>query len=344
VRVGIAGYGLAGRVFHAPLVAATDGLDVAVVVTSSPDRAAQVAADHPGAQVVTDVAAALGRIDLLVVATPNDVHVPLATAAVDAGVPVVVDKPLAATSADAAALVDHAAQRGVGLTVFHNRRWDGDFLTLRQLLAAGRLGAVHRFESRFERWRPQPRNGSWREDPDPALAGGTLFDLGPHLVDQALVCFGPVTSVYAEIDRRRRGAAVDDDVFVALTHTSGVRSHLWAGALVALAGPRLRVLGDAGGFACWGMDPQEAQLGDGLRPGDPGFGADPDRRATVGVGDGEPVAVLAGAYRDFYTGVAAALRSGAPMPVDPEDGVAVVRVLEAARRSAATGSVVTPGA
>ncbi len=199
-RVGIIGYGMAGRVFHAPLVAATPGLEVAVVVTGDAARTAQARADHPGADVVPDAEALLGRpdpVDLVVVAAPNQAHLPLARRSLAAGMAVVVDKPLAASAGEGRWLVEEADRTGGLLTVFQNRRWDGDFLTVRRLVAAGRLGRVHRFESRFERWRPYVRTGSWREDPDPARAGGQLFDLGSHLIDQALVLIGPATSVYA---------------------------------------------------------------------------------------------------------------------------------------------------
>jgi predicted dehydrogenase len=226
-RVGIIGYGLAGRVFHAPLIAATPGLEVGAIVTSDPGRAAQARNNHPGAEVVPDAAAIFARpdpLDLVVVATPNDSHVPLALRSIEAGVAVVIDKPLAAAVADGRRLIERSEAAGVLLTVFQNRRWDNDFLTLRSLLDEGRLGRVHRFESRFQRWRPQLRRDSWREDPDPRRAGGLLYDLGAHVIDQALVLFGPVTSVYAELDRRRAGSIVDDDVFVSLTHLRTVDS------------------------------------------------------------------------------------------------------------------------
>ena len=188
----------------------------------------------------------LAALDVVVVASPNRTHVPLAIEALDAGFHVVVDKPLAASAADAARVIATARARGRLLTVFQNRRWDGDFLTLRRLVHDGRLGRVFRFESHFDRWRPDVKPG-WRMSDAPEEAGGLLFDLGSHLIDQALVLFGPATHVYAELDRRRPGVTVDDDSFVALRHASGVRSHLSMGALVAQLGPRFRVLGDRRG-------------------------------------------------------------------------------------------------
>lgn len=341
LRVGLLGYGVAGRVFHAPLIAATPGLRLDAVVTRDPRRREQVRAEHPDARLVDDADQlwrAAGSLDLVVVATPNRQHVPMARAAVAAGLPVVVDKPLAPTAAQGRALVAEAAAAGVPLTVFQNRRWDGDFLTVRRLVAAGKLGRVARFESRFERWRPAIKPG-WRESGAPGEAGGALFDLGAHLIDQAVQLFGPVTRLYAEVDRRRPDAAVDDDAFVALTHAGGVRSHLWTSAVAAQLGPRMRVLGDRAAYTTYGLDPQEAALREGGRPGDPGWGeVTADRYGRLGA-DGELRAVPteAGRYQDFYAQLVAALRDGAPLPVDPADAVAVVELIELAHRSAAEG-------
>ncbi|GJF30192.1 oxidoreductase [Kitasatospora sp. NE20-6] len=347
-RVGLIGYGLAGSAFHAPLIASTPGLQLAAVVTANPDRRDRLRRVHPGAQPVDTPEQLLARgdeLDLVVVASPNRTHVPIAGAAVAAGIPVVVDKPLAGTAAEAAALCDLAEQAGVMLSVFQNRRWDGDFLTARRLLEEGVLGRVHRFESRFERFRPKPKPG-WRELADPAEVGGTLYDLGSHLVDQALTLFGPAESVYAEIETLRDGAVVDDDAFVALTHASGVRSHLWTSALAPLGGPRLRVLGDTAGYVKFGMDPQEDDLRAGRHPGDgrPWGADDPASYGTLGTDEGAArTPTDPGDYPAYYAGVAAALATGGPPPVDPRDAVATLAVLEAARGSAATGSTVRLG-
>ncbi|MBV9772367.1 MAG: Gfo/Idh/MocA family oxidoreductase, partial [Gemmatimonadetes bacterium] len=274
-------------------------------------------------------------------ASPNRTHVPLARAALEAGLAVVVDKPLAATAAEGRALVDEAERRGLLLSVFQNRRWDGDFLTVRRLLAGGALGEVFRFESRFERWRPTPKQG-WRESGDPAEAGGTLYDLGSHLVDQARVLFGPVRRVYAEVERRRPGVAVDDEAFLALEHASGVRSHLWMSATAAEHGTRMRVLGTRAAYLKGGLDVQEQALRDGVRPGDPGWGEEPaERWGRVGADDAwTPVPTERGAYEEYYAGVARALREGGPPPVDPRDAVAGLEVIEAARWSAAEHTVI----
>ncbi|MEV6205957.1 Gfo/Idh/MocA family oxidoreductase [Kitasatospora sp. NPDC051914] len=344
-RVGLIGYGLAGSAFHAPLIATTPGLQLAAVVTANPDRRDRLRLAHPGAQPLdtpADLFARADELDLVVIASPNRTHVPLGEAAVAAGLPVVIDKPMAGTAFEAARLCDAAERAGVLLSVFQNRRWDGDFLTARRLVDEGALGRVHRFESRFERFRPKPKPG-WRELADPAEVGGTLYDLGSHLVDQALALFGPAETVYAEIDTRRDGAVVDDDAFLAITHASGVRSHLWTSALTALGGPRLRVLGDSAGYVKFGMDPQEDDLKAGRHPGDgrPWGADDPAAYGTLGQdGSADRIPTDPGDYPAFYAGIAASLADGTPPPVDPRDAVAALTVLEAARGSAATGSVV----
>jgi predicted dehydrogenase len=344
-RVGLIGYGLAGAVFHAPLIASTPGLRLTSVVTGNPDRQAQAGREHPGVGIlghVDELWQAADEHDLVVVATSNAGHLPLGLAAVKAGLAVVVDKPLAVTAAEGRQLVTAARERGVLLTVFHNRRWDGDFRTLRRLLADGALGSVHRFESRYERWRPALRPGAWRELERPEAGGGLLLDLGSHLVDQVLQLFGRPRSVYAEVDRRREGAQGDDDVFVALEHPGGVRSHLWASSLTAQVGPRLRVLGDRGAYVKHGLDGQEELLRAGRRPTEPGWGREPEERwGWLGV-DGalHPVETEPGAYQLFYAGLADALRGVGPPPVDPDDGVAVLGILDAARQSATSGTTI----
>lgn len=351
LRVGLIGYGLAGSVFHAPLIAATEGLVLDTVVTSNPERQEQARAEFPDVRVAATPAELFeqrsGELDLIVIASPNKTHVALGTQALEAGLPVVIDKPVAGTAAEARKLAALAEERGLLLSVFQNRRWDNDFLTLRKLLADGELGDVWRFESRFERWRPQPKGG-WRESGDPAEIGGLLYDLGSHLVDQALVLFGPVTSVYAESDIRRSGASVDDDTFIALTHASGVRTQLYATATTAQLGPRFRVLGSQAGYVKYGLDPQEAALRDGERPAEgKDWGLEPESLwGRVGAGEspltggGRPEPTLAGDYPAYYAAVAKALLEGGPNPVTALEAAAALDVLEAARRSAHDGVVV----
>ncbi|GAA3191675.1 Gfo/Idh/MocA family oxidoreductase [Dactylosporangium siamense] len=347
LRVGLVGYGTAGAAFHAPLISTTAGLRLSAIVTANPERRRAAAGAYPGAALLgtaEELWESAGEFDVVVVASPNRTHAPLARAALDAGLPVVVDKPLTATAAEGAALVRLAAERGLLLSVYQNRRWDGDFLTARRLVDEGRLGRVLRFESRFERWRPVPKGG-WRESDDPADVGGLLYDLGSHLVDQALQLLGPATEVYAEVHSRRAGIQVDDDVFVALRHDGDARSHLWMSALAAAAGPRLRVLGDRGAYTKHGMDVQEDALKAGGRPTDEGWGEDDPARYGVLTVDGAESVVRTepGAYQRFYSGLAAALRDGGPPPVDPAGSVATLAVLEAARRSADGRQVVAIG-
>ncbi|MFD4542507.1 Gfo/Idh/MocA family oxidoreductase [Streptomyces bauhiniae] len=351
LRVGLIGYGLAGSVFHAPLIAATDGLVLDTVVTSNPERQEQARAEFPDVRVAAgpdELFERAGELDLIVIASPNKTHVPLATAALKAGLPVVVDKPVSGTAAEARELAALADEHGVLLSVFQNRRWDNDFLTLRKLLADGALGDIWRFESRFERWRPQPKGG-WRESGDPAEIGGLLYDLGSHVVDQAITLFGPVTEVYAEAVVRRDGAETDDDTFLALTHANGVRSHLYVSATTAQLGPRFRVLGSRAGFVKYGLDPQEAALRDGARPGtESAWGVEEESlwgRLGAGespiTGGGTAVETVPGDYPAYYAAVAAAVRGTGPNPVTALEAAETLDVLEAARRSARDKVTVT---
>ncbi len=346
IRVGLIGYGLAGGTFHAPLIDATPSLALAAVVTTNDERRRRVQTAHPAARIVPSVDALLASdddLDLVVVASPNGRHVDHAMAALRAGVSVVIDKPFAATAAEGRQLEQAAQDRGLSVIPFHNRRWDGDFLTVRRLVADGVLGMVTRFESRFERWRvvPKPR---WMEPNAVAAAEGMLYDLHTHLIDQALVLFGPATHVYAETDRRRASVQVDDESFIALTHASGVRSHLGATIIAAQVGPRLRVFGNRGAYVKFGVDPQEDMLKAGRRPGDSGWGEDPRERWGT-LGDGERVTSVPterGAYEQFYEGVVRTLRDGTPPPVAAADAIAGLEIVEAAHRSAAERCVISP--
>jgi predicted dehydrogenase len=336
LRAGIAGFGLAGQVFHGPVIAATDGLGVTRVVTTDAGRAAKARAAFPDATVVSSVDEAWDAIDLLVVLTTNDAHVPLAAQALDRDLAVVVDKPLAVSAAAAEELV----ARGGRLTVYQNRRWDGDFRTVRAAAESGELGELVRFESRFDRFVPVVRTERWRESAEPRFGGGLLLDIGAHLVDQALLIGGPVRRVYAELDSRRPGAVVEDDVYLSLEHAGGLRSQLWTSTAAPLHGPRFRLTGLSAGIETHGLDPQWGQLTDGVVPGAPGYGEAPPAR-LAGAHGSRDVPMQAGAYQDFYAGVVAWLRDGAPPPVDPADSLAGLRVLDAARAAAATRSVVS---
>ncbi|MFB4319311.1 Gfo/Idh/MocA family oxidoreductase [Actinomadura sp. 21ATH] len=344
LRVALIGYGTGGAVFHAPLIASVPDLRLEAVVTGNPERREAVRRRHPDARVLESADRlweSPEAYDLVVVTAPNRQHVPLARTALTSGLPVVVDKPVAPTAAEARSLAALAAVRGLPVIPFHNRRWDGDFRTVRRLVREGELGTVQRFESRFERWRPEIKPG-WKESSDPRDAGGILYDLGSHLIDQAVTLLGPPERVYAEIDVRRSGAVAPDDVFVALAHPGGARSHLWMSATAAQLGPRFRVLGSAAGYTVSGMDPQEDELRAGRTPKDPGWGQVPPeaygRLGTPAAGRPEPTEP--GAYQDFYAGVARALRGDGAPPVALADAITGLEVVEAAIRSAGGGTPV----
>ena len=337
LRVGLIGFGLAGRVFHGPLLAADPRLDLAVIVTGDSERQADARRRHPNAAIVAAPDDLLDRaddLDLVVIASPPMTHVPLVMAAIDAGLAVVVDKPLCAAAGEASELVTHASEAGRLLTVFQNRRWDSDFLTLKREVAAGSLGEVRQLESRFERWKPAGADPAkpWRSE-GPGEAGGVVYDLGSHLVDQATQLMGPVVEAHAEVSSYG-GTPGPDDGFLSLRHAGGGISRLWMSSVAGQVGPRFRVLGSEGAFLSWGLDVQESQLATGMSPSDPAYGWPPDEAwPIVGAGDAAaPVRPERGDYPAFYAGVADALTSGAGLPVDPQDSVDVVRILEEAHR------------
>lgn len=345
IRTAVVGYGLGGETFHAPLVAATPGLHLSAIVTRDDARRARAREAYPDVQLVGDVEEIFSpnaNIGLIVITTPNNTHARIARATIDAGIACVVDKPFAAT-ADEAREIDRLAKgKGVVVVPFHNRRWDADFLTLRQLVDDGLLGTVFRFESRFERLRATPKS-RWTWPDAVRSAEGIIYDLGPHVVDQALVLFGPVCRVYAEADCRYPAVKAEDDAMIALTHTSGVRSHLFMSAVAAQSGPRLSAYGTGGAFVKHGLDPQEESLKRGLRPGHSGWGEEsPDQWATlVANGVRSTIPSRRGAYEAFYAGIVATLTRGAPPPVTISDAVSGLMVLDAAHRAAADRRVVS---
>ncbi|MBV9092411.1 MAG: Gfo/Idh/MocA family oxidoreductase [Streptosporangiaceae bacterium] len=338
VRTGLAGYGLGGRYFHAPLLASAEDCEFLGVVTTSPQRRRQVSEDldRPAFGSLQDLARA--GAEAVAISTPAATHTALTEQALRLGLAVACDKPFALDANAARKTVLLAEQLRLPLTVYQNRRWDSDFLTLRELLASGSLGALTRFESRFERFKPEPG--------PPAAGGGTLLDFGSHLADQALVLAGPVIAVYAEMHHRGGPGGLDDDVFVALTHGGGVRSHLWGSWRQGAPGPRLRAAGTSGTFIIGDVDGQEAQLRNGASPASAGqrWGVEPPQRwghLRRGEAD-EPVPSARGAWDRFYPAFAAAIRGTQPVPVDPWDAVATAAVLDAARTSAGTAQVQTP--
>lgn len=334
VRYGLVGYGSGGRIFHAPLIASTPAIEFVGVVTRSPQRRALLPDGLPAYDSIADLAAA--GVQAVTVTTPAATHAGLALEAVAHGLAVVVDKPFTLDAESARTVTTAAADAGVLLTVYQNRRWDSDFRTVQKLIGDGVIGDVRRFESRFERWAP--------DRAVPTAGGGTLLDFGSHLVDQAVVLFGPVARVYAE----QHGDRLDDDVFVALHHAGGVESHLWGSWRQAAPGPRMRVSGTTGTYIVDGvdhMDGQEAVLKAGHTPADLGdrWGVEPEHawgrlhRGTTGA----PVRSERGRWDTFYPAVARAVRGEGPMPVDPQDAVRTMTVLDAARTSAQTGRTVT---
>ena len=350
VGVALLGYGLAGSVFHAPLVSATPGLELRAIVTANPERRQRAASDHPTARLVgtaDELWQDLRDIGLVVVATPNHLHAPQAITALEMGIAAVVDKPMALSTQEASQMARAAERSRRPLGVFHNRRWDTDYLLLRGLVERDELGGLFRLEGRFERFRPEVRGDSWREATTPEAGGGLLLDLGSHLIDQSLVLLGQPDGVYAEISQVRPGGASDDDCFLALHFPSGARAHLWMTNLAPSAGARWRAWGSRSTLEVWGLDPQEVNLREGARPGDPGFGEpDESQRAVLTSGDepstAQQVSLPTGRWGDYYAQVAQAVRGEGPMPVPAEAGGRVLAVIEAARRSAATGSVVRP--
>jgi predicted dehydrogenase len=332
LRVGLVGYGSAGRGIHARLLREV-GARVVRVVTRSPERAALAEEDWPDVTVDGDVAKMLAHaddLDVVVIASPTGRHAEHVRLALAAGVAVVVDKPLATTADEAAGLARAGAEAGGRLTVFQNRRWDPEQLTLRALLDAGELGRVHRFERRWERFRPVPQN-RWKEND--TQAGGLLLDLGAHLVDSAVQLFGPVASVHAEL--RNITTPAVDDVFLALTHAArpdgtAVISHLQAGGLVGAPGPRTRVLGERGAYLVTSFEGEATPFS----VLDEAAGEDHEGWLVRGA-EKQPVRRAPGGHPDFYRAVEAWVRGAGPVPVDPADAVVTARVLDAARVSSA---------
>ncbi len=336
IGVGFLGFGRAARYLHAPLIATVPQLRIAAIGTSRPDEAR---AAHPEATIHPDMPALLAdpAVELVVIATPNDTHVPLGLAALAAGKHVVVDKPVALDADGATRLIDAAAAHRRLLSVYHNRRWDGDFRTVQRVLASGALGRIALAELRWDRFRPQIKPG-WREADGPGT--GILADLGPHLIDQALLLFGWPDALSADISRRRDGVLTDDDFEIGLSYDR-LRVALSASTLVAAARPRFALHGTQAGFVKYGVDPQETVLIAGGRADVPDFGIEPPAsygRIVHGDGTSAPVPSERGEWRQFYVRMAEAILTGAPLPVPAEDARDGLRLIALARESAATGA------
>lgn len=335
LRIGLVGYGFGGRYFHAPLLASAGNCDFRGVVTTSSDRRKQVEDELPGRRIYASLAElAEDDVEAVAISTPAATHMALVEEALRLGLATVCDKPFALDADSARTAVELSELLGVPLSVYQNRRWDSDFLTIRKLIDGGALGTVTRFESRFERFDPEPG--------PPAAGGGTLLDFGSHLVDQALRLFGVVESVYAEMHVRADNGR-DDDVFIALRHRDGVLSHLWGSWRQAAPGPRFRVTGTDGSYVVGGMDGQEALLLAGARPSTTSdWGVEPpEQRGLLHDRNGSrPVPSERGAWDSFYPAFADAVRGRGELPVESRDAVATAAVLDAARASALTGKSV----
>ena len=345
LRAGLVGYGFAGQTFHAPVLSAVPGLELAAVASSQPHK---VHADWPEVAVVPDVAALVARadIDLVVVATPNAQHHPVAKAALEAGKHVVVDKPFTLDVAEARELELLSRRNNRVLSVYQNRRFDADFLTLQQVLASGDLGRPVYLASHFDRFRPQVRE-RWREQPVPG--SGLWVDLGAHLVDQAVQLFGRPDALQLDTATLRDGALVEDYFHAVLRYESGphapLRVVLHATTLAAHAAPRYIVHGTRGSYVKHGVEPQEDALRAGQRPPAEGWGADPlDGELTLIGNDGAPhfraVPTQPGNYADYYAAVRDAILGKGPNPVPPEQAVALMELLDIGRQSAAEGRAI----
>lgn len=331
LRVALIGYGLAGRVFHFPLLSHVSGLRVSHVVSSKAKSA-----ELPDVRVVPDAKQIFSdrEIDLVVIATPNMTHFDFAKQALEADKHVVVDKPFTTSVAEARELVTLSKRRGRLLSVFHNRRWDSDFLTVKDLLRQKLLGEVVHFESHFDRYRPQVQQ-RWRELPGPG--SGVWFDLGPHLADQALQVFGAPDAIYADIVAQRKAAKTDDYFHVVMRYANR-RVILHAGSLIAAESPRFMLHGTNGSYVKFGLDPQEDALKAGKAPGSPGWGEDPRDGElfthTYGSVHTTKVPTLKGNYLAYYEGVRDAILKGGANPVTPVEALQVMVVLETAVESA----------
>jgi predicted dehydrogenase len=336
INVGLIGFGLGGRVFHAPMISAVEGLRLAAIMQRSGSDAEQ---HYPGTRIVrtVDEMLAIPGIDLITVTTPNKTHFEIAKKCLESGKHVVIDKPFTTTSNEAHELADLALACGKVLSVYQNRRWDSDFLTVQKVVRDGVLGRIVTFEAHYDRFRPELRPGTWKESVDPGT--GILFDLGPHLIDQALVLFGKPDEVFADVRRERDGTAVDD-AFDVIFFYPRLRAMLRSTMMATAAGPRFVLNGDRAKFVKYGLDPQEEALIAGNKPGGDGWGREGESLSgTLTLADGEvkKVPSLAGDYRKYYENVRDAILGRAPLAVTPEHGIDVMMALELAMQSSREG-------
>jgi len=336
IEVGLIGFGLAGRAFHAPVIRAVPGLRLAAILQRQGNEAAE---RYPDVRIVRsmDELLAMREVRVVVIATPNETHYSLAKRCLEAGRDVVVDKPFTVTLEEAKSLAQMAKEEGRLLTVYQNRRYDGDFQAIRQLVAEGTLGRIVRFETSYDRYRPQLRPGAWREAVRPG--SGILFDIGPHLIDNALMLFGLPEAVIAEVRAERENAVADDAFDIMLHYPDNLRAVLRSSILAAMPRTRFLLLGTRGSFVKQKVHPLESNLRHGRLPASGIWGAEPEEEwgvLTVPAGDAfesRRIPSLDTDYRDFYANVRDAILGNAKLDVSPEWGVDVMRMLELAQES-----------
>ena len=340
IRTAIIGFGVSGKVFHAPLLAANPDFEISMIATSNPERQQQAASAYPRAAIVPsyqEVLESAEHVDLIVIGTPPPTHYEIARAALEHGLHVVVDKPFVVRSAQGEELIALAGQRGLTLTVYQNRRWDGDFLTVKQLLAEKTLGQVHSFESRFEWFKPQGMR-SWKAELAPQDGGGILYDLGTHLIDQAIELFGPVKSMQSSLRALTDQATAEEEAHLVLNHQAGTQSRLTMSSLNAAPGPRFHLAGSRGAYCTHGLDPQEPQLASGMGVEQAEYGRKPESGwGQMALGnETRTVPTIAGDYPEFYRLLGDCLRSHGPVPVNPADSLEALRLIEVIHRSSAS--------
>lgn len=342
VNTGIAGYGNGGRLFNATILDSVDGFRVTKIMTSNETKIASAKEDFPEAKVVSKFTDLIKdpSINLVVITTPNHSHLDLAKKALKAGKHVVVEKPFTATVEEADELIALASKNNLILSVNHNRRWDSDFLTVKKVVEGKKLGEIVDYESHFDRFRNEVANG-WKEDKGNA-GSGILYDLGSHLIDQALTLFGPPKEIYADLRKQRKNAEVPDN-FEVLLYYPRMKATLKASSLVKIKGPTYSVHGAKGSFVKYGIDSQEEMLKSGLQPrGNWGWGQESqDIWGKLDVlEETETIESEVGDYRKFYENIHTAITTNAELEVKPEQAREVIRVIELAMKSSSEKRVV----
>ena len=342
VKVGIVGYGFSGKTFHAPIIQTVEGLDITKIVSSN---ALKVNQDYPDAEVVSDVEQLFSdpAIDLVVITTPNTTHYPFAKQALLSGKHVVVEKPFVIHSKEAQELIEIAAGQNKIISVYHNRRWDNDFLTVKECLASGVMGEIYSYEAHYDRFRLEVTN-RWREQN--TEGSGMLYDLGAHLIDQALHLFGLPETVFGDVMAQRKDS-VTDDYFHLILGYGRLRVILHSGSVVKSAGPKYQIHGDKGSFIKYGLDSQEDALKQGKAPGDVNWGKDVEEsygQLTVNVGDLQhkgKIETKAGAYEAYYKGIYESIADNKPVPVNAADALNTIKIIELALKSSREKRVVS---